>query len=236
VTHRPLLPLVAVLSMVLLTSYGAAGAIAASFSVAAVSYKFEPPAKTVHVGDTVVWTMSGIDVHTVRSGTIDANNIGHPSAGPLNSGIKHAGESYSFTFTVAGTYPYFCEVHADSQMKGTITVLAAVATPKPTPKPTPAPTARTTPAPTPRSTPVPTPSPVPTAAVTASPISSATPPVAVVAPGASDGSAPPPIATPSATGTVSTTASDALPLIATGILIVVAILGTLLIARARRNG
>jgi len=109
---------------------GAVAVAAASAPVAAVNYEFTPSAVTVSVGDTVVWTMSG-DGHTVRSGTVGADNIGHPSDGPLDSGFKRAGESYSFTFAQAGTYEYFCEIHPE-QMKGTITVVAAPAGASPT--------------------------------------------------------------------------------------------------------
>jgi plastocyanin len=103
---------------------------AASSQVAAVNYEFSPSSLTVSVGDTVVWTMSG-DGHTVRSGTVGADNIGHPSDGPLESGFKGPGESYSFTFAQAGTYEYFCEIHPE-QMKGTITVVGAPAGGSPT--------------------------------------------------------------------------------------------------------
>lgn len=232
-SQRALVSMVASLGVALLWGAGAARTSAATVNVAAANFQFTPSSKTVHVGDTVTWTMSG-DGHTVRSGTI-VNNVGVPSSGPLKSGLRLAGQSYSFTFTVAGTYRYFCEVHADSGMQGTITVVA-LGTPKPTPKSTPAATPRLTPAPTSRPSPVPTPSSGPTAAVTASPTSSATPPVAVVTPGSSDGSAPPPTMTLASPGSGSTVASDALPLIPAGILIAVAILGTLLVARARRNG
>lgn len=114
-----------VLGVVALAVYGSAAVAAESSPVAAVNYEFNPSSLTVSVGDTVVWTMSG-DGHTVRSGTVGPDNIGHPSDGPLHSGFKGPGESYSFTFAQAGTYPYFCEIHPE-QMKGTIIVAAAPA-------------------------------------------------------------------------------------------------------------
>lgn len=161
---------------VLLTLVGAGTARAATVAVEAraAPYVFAPESRTISVGDTVVWTMVG-EAHTVTSGTIDGNNVGHPD-GRFDSGTRLAGEQYSLAFTEAGTFPYFCVVHADSQMKGTITVVAA-ATPAPTPPPTPAPTPVRTPAPTPRPTPVPT----QTARPTAAPTPSATPPPTPVA-------------------------------------------------------
>jgi plastocyanin len=122
--------LFAAFGAVALVVLGAVAVAAASAPVAAVNYEFTPSAITVSVGDTVVWTMSG-DGHTVRSGTVGADNIGHASDGPLDSGFKRAGESYSFTFAQAGTYEYFCEIHPE-QMKGTITVIAAPAGASPT--------------------------------------------------------------------------------------------------------
>jgi plastocyanin len=241
VSHRAWATWFVTLGIVVLAISEAAGVKAATVSIAAVNYKFMPPTRTVHVGDTVVWLMSG-DGHTVRSGTI-VNNVGVPSSGPLNSGFKSAGQSYSFTFTAAGTYPFYCEIHADSGMKGTITVVAAAATPKPTPRPTPrptpAPTPRATPAPTPRATPAPTPraTPAPTATPNQTPLGTFSPPpsgteqpVAVVSP-----TTTPLVTTPSsAAANGADTGPGATPLVVGGILLVIGILGVALL-RARRN-
>ncbi|HYN70218.1 MAG TPA: plastocyanin/azurin family copper-binding protein [Candidatus Eisenbacteria bacterium] len=116
----------AVFCVVVLAVVEAAAVAAASAPVAAVNYEFNPSSVEVSVGDSVVWTMSG-DGHTVRSGTVRADNIGRPSDGPLDSGFKASGESYAFTFSEAAIYEYFCEVHPEQMMKGTITVVAAPA-------------------------------------------------------------------------------------------------------------
>ena len=113
----------ATLGVVVLALVQAGAVAAAGAQVAAVDYEFDPSSLTVSIGDTVVWKMSG-EGHTVRSGTIGADNLGHPSDGPLDSGFRGPGESYSFTFAEAGTYEYFCEIHPE-QMKGTITVVGA---------------------------------------------------------------------------------------------------------------
>ena len=242
-SHRAWSCSLVALGIVALAIFEAAGVAAASVSIAAVNFEFKPSSRTVHVGDTVVWTMSG-DGHTVKSGTVDSSNVAHPSNGPLNSGFKSAGQSYSYTFTKAGTYPYFCEIHADSQMKGTITVVAAIATPKPTPQPTPPSTPRPTPRPTqfatPRPTPPPTPGPTPTpslpAASTAIPTLSQTPqPVAAISPIGSTSLPTQPLATPSSPGSGATPGSDAdaAPFVALGILLAIAVLGAILL-RARR--
>lgn len=232
-------PLVALVTLatVSLGVAGAAGVAAATVSVAAKNYVFQPASKTVNVGDTVVWTMTG-EPHTVRSGTVDGSGVPHPG-GPLDSGIV---PSYQFKFTKAGTYPYFCEIHAE-QMTGTIKVVAPKPTPKPTPRPTARPTARPTPRPTARPTPLPTTAPtavpVPTASPTPSATSSPTPSrtpatVALVSPSASGTIPTQPVATPSSTESGAASAPNATLLVVAGILSLVAILGVTL-SRVRKS-
>jgi len=231
VSHRVRpLGLVAV-GVIVLATIETVGTDAGSVSVAAVNFEFKPPSATVHVGDTVVWTMSG-DGHTVTSGTIDANNVGHPSGGPLDSGFKGPGGSYSFTFRAPGTYPYFCEIHASSQMEGTITVVAAVATGRLTPGATPVATAERSPPPTPSSS--------RTVVVSPNPTSSETPPLATTAtatmaslPGQPNSSSSPAASRPPA-GDGAAPASDSTPFIAAGVLVAIAVLATTL-ARTRRS-
>jgi len=102
------------------------------------NYKYSPAALTVSVGDTVKWTNMDTAPHTVTV-----------TSGPVkfNSGNLAKGQSFSYTFTKAGTYAYYCAVHPDMTAKVTVTGSATTPTPTPT---TPAPT---TPAPT---TPTPT--------------------------------------------------------------------------------
>lgn len=74
-----------------------------------------PAVDTVAAGDTVTWTWTnnqGVS-HSIES-------IGSPSftSSPIMSGN---GQSYSVTFTTAGTYQYQCAVHGP-QMTGTIVV------------------------------------------------------------------------------------------------------------------
>ncbi len=75
---------------------------------------FAPQSVTVRVGDTVRWTNNGAAPHTTTSGTTPAPD------GKWASGILSSGQSFSFTFTQAGTSPYFCAVHPF--MTGTVTV------------------------------------------------------------------------------------------------------------------
>jgi plastocyanin len=85
---------------------------------------FKPQTLTVHVGDTVTWTVTQAisDPHSVTSGSPT-----DPKPGSLfDSGIKlkNNGDTFTQTFSAAGTYPFFCQVHPDT-MTGTITVLDA---------------------------------------------------------------------------------------------------------------
>jgi plastocyanin len=88
-------------------------------------YAFTPADITVAAGDTVTWTNGDKAPHTVTS----------TGGGPLDSPNLQQGDSWSFTFTQPGAYPFYCAVHPD--MKGTVTVTAAATgTPAPTAAPT----------------------------------------------------------------------------------------------------
>lgn len=77
---------------------GAAGA--AIFDVDIVSNTFDPTPITVCTGDTVRWTNYDTLHHSATSDT-----------GVWDSGLLFQGDSYSFTFTSAGTYDYHCIIH-----------------------------------------------------------------------------------------------------------------------------
>ena len=77
------------------------------------SYRFDPPAIQVKVGDTVTWTKKDNFTHNVHlMGGI--NWVSKP-LGP--------GDSDSYTFTQAGRFPYICDFHSQD-MKGEVIVLA----------------------------------------------------------------------------------------------------------------
>jgi len=57
-------------------------------------------------------------IHSVTSGESDGT-AGTPD-GRFDSGFLEPGDTFTFTFTEAGTYPYFCLPHPF--MTGTITV------------------------------------------------------------------------------------------------------------------
>ena len=75
---------------------------------------FSPSNKTISVGTTIKWTNKDNFTHTVTSGT-----PGSPS-GLFDSGNLGLNGEFSFTFTQAGTFKYYCKIH--SSMTGTIIV------------------------------------------------------------------------------------------------------------------
>ena len=87
------------------------------------NYAFAPNTVTVVIGinNTVTWNMeqAGVPYHTVTP------NPGDPVE-DWGSGELKTGQSYTFTFTVAGTYNYHCALH--TFMTGTVVVLAAAGT------------------------------------------------------------------------------------------------------------
>lgn len=70
---------------------------------------FSPTPVTINVGDTVKWTNMGPTTHTSTSDT-----------GVWDSGNLGVGQTFSFTFNTAGTYPYHCKIH--TSMHGTVIV------------------------------------------------------------------------------------------------------------------
>jgi plastocyanin len=66
------------------------------------NFSFGPTTLTIPVGTTVTWTNRDDIPHTVVS-TDDPKFF--------KSKVLDTDEKFSFTFTKAGTYPYFCSVH-----------------------------------------------------------------------------------------------------------------------------
>ncbi len=90
----------------------AAGPVTRDVSI--VDFAFSPAAITINVGDTVRWTNNGAAPHTTTSGTTPTPD------GKWASPALSSGQTFSFTFTQAGVFPYFCAIH--TFMTGTITV------------------------------------------------------------------------------------------------------------------
>lgn len=75
------------------------------------NFSFGPASLTVSVGSTVTWTNRDDIPHTVVS--TDDPRV-------FKSKVLDTDEKFSFTFTKAGTYPYFCSVHP--KMTGKVVV------------------------------------------------------------------------------------------------------------------
>ena len=73
------------------------------------NFVFGPQTLTVPVGTTVTWTNSDDIPHTAVS-----------TDGVFKSKVMDTDEKFSYTFTKAGTYPYYCTIHP--KMTGQIVV------------------------------------------------------------------------------------------------------------------
>ena len=84
------------------------GARAEDAKITIDNFTFTPAQLKLKVGDTVTWTNHDDIPHTVVS------------AGKFRSKAMDTDGSFSFTFTAAGDYQYFCSLHP--HMTGTIKV------------------------------------------------------------------------------------------------------------------
>jgi plastocyanin len=82
---------------------------AANAEVKIDNFSFGPETLTVPAGATVTWINRDDIPHTVVS-----------TDGVFKSKVRDTDETFSYTFTKAGTYPYFCSVHP--KMTGKVVV------------------------------------------------------------------------------------------------------------------
>jgi plastocyanin len=66
------------------------------------NFSFGPQSLTVAAGTTVVWTNRDDIPHTV----VSADDVK-----TFKSKVLDTDEKFPFTFSKAGTYPYFCSIH-----------------------------------------------------------------------------------------------------------------------------
>jgi plastocyanin len=80
-----------------------------SNNVDITGFAFSPETLTISVGDTVIWTNKDSTTHTATAdgGEFDSGNLGN-------------GDTFSYTFTTAGTFTYDCKIH--TSMTATIIV------------------------------------------------------------------------------------------------------------------
>ena len=115
---------------------------AATHEITVTRDVYDPASRTVHVGDTVVWTWeeSGGSV-TADDGSFDSHPD-CPEEGPFGCGV--VGETFEVTFRKAGTFAY----HAKGEFaRAEGEVIVEPVPPKPTPTPS-----ETSPSPTPSET------------------------------------------------------------------------------------
>jgi plastocyanin len=82
---------------------------AAAADVKIDNFVFTPQTLTVAVGATVTWTNKDDIPHTAVS-----------TAGLFKSKVMDTDEKFSYTFTKAGSYPYYCSIHP--KMTGKVVV------------------------------------------------------------------------------------------------------------------
>ena len=68
---------------------------------------FNPNPINIDAGDSVTWTNSDNDIHTVTSGSDEGPSIGQE----FDSGTLGEAQSFTHKFEKPGTYEYFCSIH-----------------------------------------------------------------------------------------------------------------------------
>lgn len=81
----------------------------ATAAVEIKGFAFNPATITIEKGTTVTWTQSDTAPHTVT----ENGNV-------FDSGRLTQGQTFSYTFNVAGTFEYHCSIHPS--MKGKVIV------------------------------------------------------------------------------------------------------------------
>jgi plastocyanin len=81
---------------------------------------FRPAEVTVPAGGTVRWVDDDATYHTVTSSA--RADVRMPD-GQFDAVLDVSGETFTHTFAEPGTYPYYCQPHAEF-MAGTVVVVA----------------------------------------------------------------------------------------------------------------
>jgi plastocyanin len=101
--------LAATVQLVLIATPAAAGESAAETTVKIDNFTFAPQRLTVKAGTTITWVNEDDIPHTVVATGL-----------AFRSKVLDTDDKYTFTFTTAGTFEYFCSLHP--HMTGTIVV------------------------------------------------------------------------------------------------------------------
>ena len=92
------------------TPSASAGGAGGTAAVVIKNFAYTPQIITVKAGTTVTWTNQDSVQHTVTSA--DSIKVGANVTSTFDSGLFNQGQTFSFTFTKAGTYFYVCTIHA----------------------------------------------------------------------------------------------------------------------------
>jgi plastocyanin len=90
------------------------------------SFSFSPSTVTINAGDQVKWTWDGSGHTSTSGGSCNVPN------GLWSSPELSGGQSFTFTFTNAGNYPYFCNIDSHCSLGMTGSVIVNAANPPPT--------------------------------------------------------------------------------------------------------
>ena len=115
----------AVLLTLAVAGWGPAQPAAAdSADVGMVVFRFVPPTVTVAAGDSVTWSHRDPVAARPHTSTSDPGQAEHWDSGALTGG-----GTFAYTFTVPGTYSYYCAIvnHRQLGMEGQVTVGPATA-------------------------------------------------------------------------------------------------------------
>ena len=88
--------------------------------------KFTPDTVRIKRGESVRWKNNSLLVHSVTADRAEATVDGiveiPQGAEPFDSGLMDPKEEFQHTFTIAGTYKYFCIPHEGAKMYGWVIV------------------------------------------------------------------------------------------------------------------
>jgi plastocyanin len=93
---------------------------AATVKIIELNFVFAPEHPRVHLGDRVIWWNDAGNHHT----TTDESLLVLWDSGDMSSQ-----DTFAYTFTAAGTYPYRCDYHEQFGMLGTVIVKDNVSPP-----------------------------------------------------------------------------------------------------------
>lgn len=98
-----------------------------SIVVGIADFAFAPAELEIEQGQTVTWTNEDDIAHTVTSGRakkqgvpgVSENRDAEPD-GVFDSGTMELDDTFRFTFEEAGTFTYFCAIHAGMSARITV--------------------------------------------------------------------------------------------------------------------